>query len=47
MGLKETGIDGMNWTWLAHDRVQWQAFVSTVMKLQVPERKQAVVSQVE
>jgi hypothetical protein len=23
MDLKETGIDGVNWIWLAQDRVQW------------------------
>jgi len=34
--LRETGIEGMNWIWLAKDRVQWQAFVSMVMNLWVP-----------
>jgi hypothetical protein len=34
--LRETGIDGANWIRLAQDRVQWQAFVSMVMKLRVP-----------
>jgi hypothetical protein len=33
MDLRETGINGMNWIWLAHDRAQWWAFVSTVMNL--------------
>jgi hypothetical protein len=36
MGLRETGIDGVNWIWVAQDRIQWQAFVSMVMNLQVP-----------
>jgi hypothetical protein len=36
MDLKETGIDGANWIRLAQDRVQWRAFVNTVMNLRVP-----------
>jgi hypothetical protein len=40
MDLRKTGTDGTNWIWLVQDRVQWQAFVSTVMNLQVPYRKQ-------
>jgi len=28
MDLREIGIDGANWLWLAQDRVQWWAFVS-------------------
>jgi hypothetical protein len=35
MDLGEIGIDGVNWIWLAQDRVQWQAFVNT-MNLWVP-----------
>jgi hypothetical protein len=35
MDLREIGIDGANWIWLAQDRVQWQAFVNTVMNLWV------------
>jgi hypothetical protein len=35
MDLGELGIDGANWIRLAQDRVQWQAFVNTVMNLQV------------
>jgi hypothetical protein len=31
--LRETRIDGANWLQLAQDRVQWQAFVKTVMNL--------------
>jgi hypothetical protein len=36
MELVEIGINGANWIRLAWDRVQWQAFVSMVMKLRVP-----------
>jgi hypothetical protein len=36
MDLRETEIDGDSWIRLAQDRVQWQAFVSTVMNLRVP-----------
>jgi hypothetical protein len=28
--LREIGIDGANWIWLAKDRVRWRAFVSTL-----------------
>jgi hypothetical protein len=38
--LKEIGIDEANWIRLAQDRVQWRAFVDTVMNLRVPYRKQ-------
>jgi hypothetical protein len=31
MDLGEIGIDGANWIRLAQDRVQWRAFVNTVM----------------
>jgi hypothetical protein len=31
--LRETGIDGTNWTRLAEARVQWRAFVNIVMNL--------------
>jgi hypothetical protein len=34
--LRETGIDGANWIRLAQDRVQWWAFMNTVMNLRVP-----------
>jgi hypothetical protein len=36
MDLREIGIDGANWIQLAQDRVQWRAFVSTVMNLRIP-----------
>jgi hypothetical protein len=36
MDLRETGMDGVNWIGLAQDRVQWQAFVNTVMNPWVP-----------
>jgi hypothetical protein len=34
--LRDIGIDGVNWIQLAQDMVQWQAFVNTVLNLQVP-----------
>jgi hypothetical protein len=34
--LKEIGIDGANWIWLAQHRVQWWAFVNMVMNFWVP-----------
>jgi hypothetical protein len=40
MDLRETGIDGANWIKLAQDRVQWRAFVNTIMNRRVPYRKQ-------
>jgi hypothetical protein len=36
MDLREIGIDGANWIQRAQDRVQWRAFVNTVMNLRVP-----------
>jgi hypothetical protein len=36
MDLREIGFEGANWIQLAQDRVQWRAFVSTVMRLRVP-----------
>jgi hypothetical protein len=38
--LREEGIDGVNWIQLAQDKVQWRAYVNTVMNLRVPKRKQ-------
>jgi hypothetical protein len=34
--FREIGIDGANWIRLAQDRDRWQAFVKTIMNLQVP-----------
>jgi hypothetical protein len=36
MDLREVGIDGANWIRLVQDRVEWRAFVNTVMNLRVP-----------
>jgi hypothetical protein len=36
LSLMEIGIDGANWIQLVQDRVQWRAFVNTVMNLWVP-----------
>jgi hypothetical protein len=36
MDLREIGIDEANRIWLAQDRVQWRAFVNTIMNLRVP-----------
>jgi hypothetical protein len=36
MNLREIVIDRANWIRLSQDRVQWQAFVNTVMNLRVP-----------
>jgi hypothetical protein len=36
MDLRENGIDGANGIRLAQDRVQWRAFVNTVMNFRVP-----------
>jgi hypothetical protein len=36
MDLREIGIDGANWIRLAQDKVQWRAFVNTMMNLRVP-----------
>jgi hypothetical protein len=35
MDLSDTGINWLNWIRLAQDRIQWRAFVSTVMNLWV------------
>jgi hypothetical protein len=42
MDLREIGIDGTNWIRLAQERVQWRAFVNTVMNLWVPRKKQLI-----
>jgi hypothetical protein len=39
LDVREIGIDGVNWIRLAQDRVQWRAFVNTVMNLRVLQRK--------
>jgi hypothetical protein len=36
MDLMEIVIDGANWILLAQDRVQWRAFLITVMKFRIP-----------
>jgi hypothetical protein len=36
MDLREKGINEANWIRLSQDRVQWRAFVNTVMNLRVP-----------
>jgi hypothetical protein len=36
LDLREIGIDGANWIQLAQDRVQWRAFVNTVMNIRIP-----------
>jgi hypothetical protein len=42
MDLRDIGIDGVNWIRPVQDRVQWRAFVNTVMNLWVPKRKQDI-----
>jgi hypothetical protein len=36
MNLREIGWEGVDWMYLAQDRDQWQALVTTVMDFQVP-----------
>jgi hypothetical protein len=36
LDLREIGIEGANWIQLTQDRVQWRAFVNTVMNNRVP-----------
>jgi hypothetical protein len=43
MDLRERGIDGATWIRLDQDKVQWRAFVSTMMNARVPYTKQAIV----
>jgi hypothetical protein len=35
LDLRETGINGANWIQLAQGRMQWRAFVNTVMNVRV------------
>jgi hypothetical protein len=35
MDIRERGIEGENWIQLAQNRIQWRAFVNTVMNLRV------------
>jgi hypothetical protein len=42
MDVEEIRIEGANCIQLAQDRVQWRAFVNTVMNLRVPQRKQDI-----
>jgi hypothetical protein len=37
MDLRETGIDGANWIQLVQYRVQWRAFVNTIMNHRVQQ----------
>jgi hypothetical protein len=39
LDLREIVIDGAYWIRLAQDRVQWRAFMNTVMNLRVPKSK--------
>jgi hypothetical protein len=43
LDLREIGIEGANWIWLAQDGVRSRTFVSTVMNLRFAYRKQVVV----
>jgi hypothetical protein len=36
LDLRDSGINGANWIQLTQDRVQWRAFVNTVMNFRVP-----------
>jgi hypothetical protein len=36
LDFREIGINGVNWIQLALDRVQWRAYVNTMMNLRVP-----------
>jgi hypothetical protein len=42
LDLREIGIDGANWIQLAQYRVQWRAFLNTVINLRVPQRQQDI-----
>jgi hypothetical protein len=34
--LGEIGIGGANWIRLAQNRVEWRAFINTIMNLRIP-----------
>jgi hypothetical protein len=36
MDIREIGLEGVDWIYLAQDENRWQAVVKTVMKLRVP-----------
>jgi hypothetical protein len=36
MGLREIGWNGMDWIYLAQNRVHWRALVNAVVNLRVP-----------
>jgi hypothetical protein len=36
MDFREVGLEGVDWIRLTQDRVQWRAFVNTVMNLRAP-----------
>jgi hypothetical protein len=36
MNLKETGWEGVDWIYLAHDRDKWRGVVDTVLNLRFP-----------
>jgi hypothetical protein len=40
MDLREIGINGAKWIRVAQIRIQWRAFVKTVMNLRVPLKNQ-------
>jgi hypothetical protein len=39
MDVKELGYEGVDWTYVAQDRVQWQVILNTAMNLRVPLRE--------
>jgi hypothetical protein len=43
MNLREKGIGGANWIQLAQDKVQWRAFVNTVMNLRIRFHKESKI----